>query len=389
MVWIHGGSNRAGSAHGSVDSAITRRGVVLVSIQYRLGVFGFLSHPALTRESHAKASGNFGLLDQIAALHWVQQNIAAFGGNPRNVTVFGHSAGAEDIGLLLVSPLARGLFSRAIEESGAPGFGLPPRTLAENEALGLQLARIAATSDDAAGLAALRRRNARELLADGEKLQSPTLRDQSYLWLQIAVDGSVLPMTPDKLFLSGRSNPTALIIGSNSRELSVPGGVELTDAFLADAFGAHEAAARVIYGYPPGGPAPVADARLGSFPEQVSADVIFKCPAGRTAALQSASGQPVWQYDFGRIDSARQFGHAGELAFVFDDLPLGASGDESAASLQAYWVRFAQTGDPNGPALPRWPRFDLGRRSYMDFSPTGPQVKADLRGPICALLDRV
>jgi para-nitrobenzyl esterase len=389
MVWIHGGSNRAGSGRGTVDSSITRRGVVLVSVQYRLGVFGFLSHPALTRESHGHAAGNFGLLDQIAALQWVQRNIGAFGGNPHNVTVFGHSAGAEDVGLLLVSPLARGLFSKAIEQSGSPQFGLPPRTLAQNEDIGLQLTRIIGIGDDAAGLSALRKRDAHEILAAGERLQSPSLRDQSYLWLQIAVDGGVLPMAPSNLLAAGHSNPVALIIGSNTRELSIPGGDELTDAFLADSFGVNEAAARKFYGFPPGAATPAADATRGSFSERLSADIIFKCPASRTAALQSASGQPVWQYEFGRIDSARQFGHASELPFVFDDLPVGADGEQSGVTLQDYWVRFAQNADPNGPALPQWPRYDPEVRAYMEFAATGPQVNSHLGGSICALLDTV
>jgi para-nitrobenzyl esterase len=389
MVWLHGGGNRAGSARGTVDSFITRRGVVLVSVQYRLGVFGFLSHPALTRESHGRGAGNLGLLDQSAALRWVQRNIAMFGGNPRNVTLFGHSGGAEDVGLLMASPLARGLFSKAIEQSGAPGFGMPPRSLADNEALGLQLARIVGSGGDAAGLAVLRKRDAREILAAGEKLGSLTLLDQSYLWLQAVVDGHVLPAPPGEILTAGHSNPVALIIGSNTRELTIPGSDDLADAFLANSFGVHEPAARDIYGYAPGAPVPTADARLGSFSEQLSADVIFKCLAGRTAGLQSAAGQPVWQYDFGRIDGARHFGHGGELAFVFDDLPVGTDGSDSTASLQAYWVRFAQTGDPNGPALPHWPRYDLKERAYMDFAPVGPQFKSNLRGPICALLDRV
>jgi para-nitrobenzyl esterase len=175
-----------------LDSGLARSGVVLVSLQYRLGVFGFVSHPALTRESKGRAAGNFGLLDQIAALRWLQRNISAVGGDPHNVTLFGHSAGAQDIGLLLLSPLARGLFSKAIEQSSSPGYGLPPRTLAENEAVGQQLAQLLGNADDAAELAALRACAARDILAAGEKLRSPTLRDQSCLWLQIAVDGRIV-----------------------------------------------------------------------------------------------------------------------------------------------------------------------------------------------------
>ena len=389
MVWIHGGSNRAGSAGGTMDSGITRRGVVLVSIQYRLGVFGFLSHPALTREARHQAAGNFGLLDQIAALGWIRRNIAAFGGDARNVTVFGHSAGAEDVGLLLVSPLARGLFSRAIEQSGSPAFGFPPRSLADNEAIGLQLALLLHAGTDAAALAALRSRDAHEILAAAEALRSPSLRDPSYLWLQVVVDGQVLPLAPRELLAAGRSNPVALIIGSNTRELTVPGGDAQTDAFLADSFGGHEAAARSFYGYRQDGPLPASDARYGSFSERLSGDVIFRCPAARTADLQAAAGNPVWQYQFGRIDSERPLGHAAELPFVFDDLPLGTAQGGPAVSLQAYWVAFAQRGDPNGPALPSWPRYDPSTRAYMDFSGVGPQAASNLGAPICALLDRV
>lgn len=389
MVWIHGGSNRAGSARGTTDSHITRRGVLLVSIQYRLGVFGFLSHPALTRESRGRAAGNFGLMDQVAALRWVRRNIAAFGGDPRNVTVFGHSSGAEDVGLLLLSPLARGLFSKAIEQSGSPGFGLPPRSLADNEDIGLQLAHSLGAGDDGAGLAILRGREARQVLAAAEALRSPSLRDASYLWLQVTVDGQVLPLPPRELLAAGHTNPVALIIGSNTRELTVPGGDEQIDAFLAEAFGEHEAAARSLYGYGPGAPVPAPDVSYGSFSERLSSDVIFRCPAARTAQLQAATGQPVWQYQFGRIDGARPLGHAGELAYVFDNLPLAAAQNGQAPSLQAYWVRFAQHADPNGPGLPPWPRYDPNTRRYMDFSATGPQVKSDPGGPICGLLDRV
>jgi para-nitrobenzyl esterase len=389
MVWIHGGSNRAGSAGDTMDSGITRRGVLLVSIQYRLGVFGFLSHPALTRESRRRAAGNFGLLDQIAALHWVRHNIAAFGGDARTVTVFGHSAGAEDVGQLLVSPLAHGLFCRAIEQSGSPAFGLPPRSLADNEAIGLQLARLLGVGADAAALVALRSRDAHEILAAAEALRSPSLRDPSYLWLQVVVDGQVLPLAPRELLAAGRSNPVALIIGSNTRELTVPGGDAQTDAFLAESFGANDAAARSLYGYMPNGPLPASDARYGSFSERLSGDVIFRCPAARTAELQAAAGYPVWQYQFGHIDSERPLGHAAELPFVFDDLPLGAAPDEPAVSLQSYWVAFAQRGDPNGPALPAWPRYDPNTRGYMDFSATGPQAASNPGGSICALLDRV
>ncbi|MCJ2184961.1 carboxylesterase family protein, partial [Novosphingobium sp. 1949] len=138
MVWVHGGGNRGGSGAGTVQSPLVARGVVLVSVQYRLSALGFLSHKAL-----GPHSGNYGLMDQQAALRWVRANIARFGGDPANVTLFGESAGAQDVGLQLLAPGARGLFAKAIEQSGTPGFGLPPRSLAQNEALGAQIARAA------------------------------------------------------------------------------------------------------------------------------------------------------------------------------------------------------------------------------------------------------
>jgi para-nitrobenzyl esterase len=387
MVWVHGGGNRAGSARGVVDSGITRRGVVLVALQYRLGVFGFLSHPALTRESAAGAAGNFALLDQIAALRWVQANIAAFGGDPGNVTLFGHSSGAEDIGLLLVSPLARGLFTRAIEESGTPGFGLPPRTLAANEAIGRQLAAAEAVGDDARGLRALRARDAASLLAAAAALQAPGLPDQSYLWLQSVIDGRVIPRQPQALLRAGLANPAALIVGSNVRELTVPDG--RLDAFLRQAFGVRAERARLLYHFARADAIPPPDALLGSLSEQLSADVLFKCPAVHLAALRAAAGQSVWQYQVSDIDPEREFGHAAELPSVLDDQPLGSAGAAPGVSLQAYWVQFARSGDPNADALPRWPRFEAQQHNYLDFTAQGPRLRRDLRAAPCALLERI
>jgi para-nitrobenzyl esterase len=136
MFWVHGGANRAGPGIGYSESSIVQHRVVLVTLQYRLGIFGFMSHPALTEEAPNHASGNYGLMDQIAALKLVKANIANFGGNPNNVTIFGQSAGSQDVGIMMLSPLTAGLFHKAIQQSGTVGFGLPPRSLAENEKLG-------------------------------------------------------------------------------------------------------------------------------------------------------------------------------------------------------------------------------------------------------------
>ena len=136
MVWIHGGGNRGGSMGDTVLSSLGARGVVLVAIQYRLAALGFMSHRALSAETPDRTSGNYGLMDQIAALHWVHDNIARFGGDPANVTLFGESAGAQDVGLMMLADGSRGLFQKAIEESGTSDFGLPPRSLTESERVG-------------------------------------------------------------------------------------------------------------------------------------------------------------------------------------------------------------------------------------------------------------
>jgi para-nitrobenzyl esterase len=237
MVWIHGGSNYAGGGAGTIQSGLVRKGVVLVSLQYRLGALGFLSHPALTREGGG-ASGNYGLMDQQAALRWVRANIAAFGGDPANVTLFGESAGAMDIGLHLLSPGSRELFAKAIEESGTPGFGTPPRSLAENERLGTLIAAKAGIAQTAAALRAL---PVADLIAATEAVDVPGLADKSFIWLQAIVDGRVLTDTPAATLAKG-GNPAALIVGSNARELTLHGGVARAGEAIAEAFGPNAAA---------------------------------------------------------------------------------------------------------------------------------------------------
>ena len=192
LVWIHGGANWAGSGGWVIDSGLADRGIVVVTVQYRLGVFGFLSHPQLTRESAHGASGNYGLMDQVAALEWVKRNIAAFGGDPAAVTIAGHSAGAQDVGLLLLSPRARGLFARAIQQSGTAGFGLPARTLAENEKIGEAFAQAAGVTQEESQIQALRAADGRKLLDAQMLLESPALADNSFLFLQAVMDGWIV-----------------------------------------------------------------------------------------------------------------------------------------------------------------------------------------------------
>jgi len=341
MVWIHGGANWAGGAADVMTSSIVLHGVVLVSIQYRLGIFGFLSHPALTAESGRHASGNYALMDQIAALKWVQANIAKFGGDPAKVTIFGESAGAQDVALLMVSPLARGLFARAIEESGTAGMGLPPRSLAENESLAANVP-----------LSELRRMSAEKLLEMQARMRPPGVDDPSFLWLASTADGYVLPKPAQDL-------PPAqvpLIVGSNGVELHLFGNLEDT---VQKAFGANARKMRGAYG-----------------PKQaddLADDMTFRCPAQATIRRQTV---PAWLYEF---NQGPKLAHASELPFVFGE----------GSTIQSYWLNFARTGDPNGPGLPVWPRFEPKTGTYLDFTDQGPQVKARLRQVICQMLPRL
>jgi len=375
MVWIHGGSNYAGGGAGTIQSGLVRNGVVLVSLQYRLGALGFLSHPALTREGGG-ASGNYGLMDQQAALRWVRANIAAFGGDPTNVTLFGESAGAMDVGLHLLSPGSRGLFAKAIEESGTPGFGTPPRSLAENERLGMAIATKAGISQTAAALRAL---PVAKLIEATEAVEVPVLADKSFIWLQAIVDGRVLTETPAATLAKG-GNPAPLIVGSNARELTLHGGVARADDAIAEAFGSNAAVARKAYGLDT---IPVADPRLGNLDLILSNDITFRCPVTTVAAARARVGQPVWQYQFDySAPDGKPVTHGSEIRYVMtsaQDLELGAP------PMQAYWLAFARTGNPNASGLPAWKRYDLATKSYLGFVNGGPQPGNDLRASVCDL----
>ncbi len=400
MVWIHGGANWGGSGHWVADSAFADRGVVVVAIQYRLGVFGFLSHPQLTRESPHGASGNYGLMDQIAALRWVKQNIAAFGGDPNAVTLAGHSAGGQDVGLLLLSPEARGLFARAIQQSGTAGFGFAPRTLAENERLGEQFARLAGASvSGSAGVSAgvgardgaiaqLRAMPGRALLDAQMLIDSPALDDDSFVFLQAVVDGWILPAAPADLLRGGKSARVPLLIGNAAQELTLQGGDSAVRRAVVAGFGKAAPAALQLYGLHHG-TEPPADPVLGNTGLQIANDLTFRCPTEITARWHAASGEPVWRYQMERAEpNAARIDHGAELAFIFSNLPLAADVDGAHPFLQSYWVNFVRTGDPNGPGVPAWPPYSPPDSAYVGFTQTGPQVHHALRADICRLLDR-
>ena len=378
MVWIHGGALTRGSgATGVYDgAAFAKKGVVLVTINYRLGPLGYLAHPELTAESPQHSSGNYGVLDQIAALKWVQKNIAAFGGDPSSVTIFGESAGSWSVNTLVASPLAKGLFHRAIGESGG-SFG--PMVRLKEDGKDLQSAeKIGAAFARAAGadsLAALRALPAEKIIdvfnndAEGKKFRtSPN------------VDGWVLPDEIRNIFSKGKQNDVPVIVGSNANEMTsltvpamVPKTVEQYRKRVEPQYGEmiHEFEAL----YPVKSDADVPTAYLDSL-----RDVTFTLPM-RTWARMTATGRSkAYLYYFTHAPpnpNSKYLGafHAGEIAYVFNNLnrqnPLMQEGDYKLADMMSsYWVNFAKTGNPNGKGLPTWKPYDSREEAYMDFGDT-------------------
>jgi para-nitrobenzyl esterase len=368
LVWIHGGSNRAGSPGDMITSPVVRDGVVLVGIRYRLGIFGFLSHPALTREGGG-SSGNYALMDQIAALRWVRANIARFGGDPDDVTIAGESAGSQDVSLLLAAPAARGLFRKAIMESGTPGFGMPFRSLAEAERIGEQADDLLGAGGD---VDRLRHMSVPALLATDLKLHDAALRDDGEMWLRTIVDGAVLPKSPRDLLAEGPARP--VILGTNRIEEDMPGGRTHRDELFVRGFGPRETEARAFYANVKDDP------RLGTLDQQISTDIIFRCPTNKLAAMLAAKGAPVWHYEFDLAPGGAHTRHAGEISYVFGE-------DRSAAglSLEPYWVNFVKMGDPNGAGLAPWPRFTTGGGAHMAFEEQSFHAAGPLRPRPCNL----
>ncbi len=329
MVWIHGGGFFAGfgGEERHNGAILTKKGAVVVTINYRLGAFGFLAHPALAMESPNHAAGNYGILDQIAALKWVQRNIAQFGGDPSRVTIFGESAGAMSVGTLLASPLAKGLFHRAILESGTGTTLIQTRADAAATAEKIATA-LGVPGTDAAAAPRLRAVPAETLLAVA--VRSAPNKSAPILWP--SVDGYVLPRPVDATIMAGTANVVPIIVGSNKDE-----------------------------------------------PQDV-----FGAPARSLARLMTARGGTVFMYQFTRVaeeDSAakaRGAYHSADIVFAFGrEKPISpvagrASYDARLGrAMSDYWVAFATSGDPNGPPSagrwPRWTAYDAATESYMDL----------------------
>ncbi len=383
LVWIHGGSNFAGAAGGTVRTNLVQRGIVVVAIQYRLGALGFLSTPALSA-GQGGHSGNYGLMDQIRALQWVRNNIAAFGGDPRHVTIAGQSAGAMDVGLLTLFDSDRHLFVGAWATGGTPMFGEPARSLADNEALGRQLESILGVANDAQ---ALRKVPVSRLLAASLKMHDPVLGARSYLWLQAVVDGRVIPQSPRRALAQGVDGAVPYVLSTNRIELPVPGGRPWIEPRLRQVFGSRWQAARHYYGL--GGEGRAVDRRGGTYGtllQRMGTDTSFRCPANHVLALYTAHGARAWRAQFSVEEHHEPSHHTAELPFLFAGLPLDAK--QPGPTLQDYFARFVKTGNPNGAGLPHWPRVTAGGGQYVDFTYHGVRAGRHLGGAICALYDK-
>jgi para-nitrobenzyl esterase len=389
MVWIHGGGNVEGSSQlPPLAPALARKGVVVVSIEYRLGVFGFLAHPALTAESPHHSSGNYGLLDQIAALEWVRHNIAAFGGDPNSVTIFGESSGAEDVCHLLASPLAVGLFHKAILESGVcldSVYSALTKPLdyygnhGPGEALGVRLSSALGIANDTNALASLRALAPDKLLEAAHNLESADFG--------VVVDGWVVQDQPAISFKMRRQAHVPVLVGSNANETTVfgkPSPLATTDSrpkniaqyrqWLANEF--REFASDVWKAYPA-----TSDAEVGSVFVRMQTDYDFGFGSYVLAKAMSDAGQPAYLYYFAYVGRGpfAPLGafHSEELMFIGDSYwkSWAPNSDDEKLSeiMRDYWVQFAKSGNPNRRGLPEWPLYKEKSGRCMEL---GREVKS-------------
>lgn len=396
MVWIYGGGFVNGGSSPAVydGSAFASRGIVFVSFNYRLGRFGFFGHPALTKESPDAPLGNYGYLDQIAALRWVKNNVAAFGGDAGNVTIFGESAGGGSVFALMTSPLAKGLFHKAIVESGggrSGGFGGGPKYLRKpgakgepsGETVGVNFAKKKGIEGEGAEALAALRALPPDAVVDGMNLMGMQQAAETYAGPMI--DGTIVLEPAEDAFRAGRQARVPLVIGANDAELAFftppPAQVdamlaplgEAKDAVVA-AYGSKEAVGR-----------------------NWMSDTVMVEPARAMARLHAASGQPTWLYRFSYVATSlrgKAAGalHATEIPFVFSTVKAKYAADASPEDVamgeaaNAYWVAFARTGSPAPQRLPAWPAYTTSGDVLMEFAIGGPAAKAD---PWKARLDLV
>lgn len=363
FVWIYGGGFSSGGTACPIydGEAMAKKGIIFVSINYRVGVFGFLAHPELTIESDGKASGNYGLLDQIAALKWVKMNIAGFGGDPHNVTIGGQSAGSMSVNALVASPLTNGLFNRAIAESGSlllKNSLLPSTTLKVAEEQGLKLSEKVGVKT----LAEIRAMSAEEVMKKFQGRFAPI------------VDGYVLPESVADIFASDKQNHVALITGWNGDEFG--GLTKNKEDFKKDAEAKYGVDAATFLKYFPA----ETEEQAKESQVKLSRDQAFAVSGFKWAIIQSKyPSSPVYLYNFNRKVPAegemKKYGafHTAEVPYVMENLkflnnrPFEPADKALAKLMSDYWVNFITTGNPNGQGLPEWPKFNTSQYQVKAF----------------------
>jgi len=398
MVWIHGGGFTGGSGSGAsyYGTHLAERGVVVVTINYRLNVFGFMAHPELAAESGYGGSGNYGLMDITSALQWVHDNIGAFGGDPGRVTIFGESAGGGAVMSTMLVPQSRGLFQGAIGESNwvygwDRGESEPIRRQASAEAAGLEVAKNLGGEDGPTTLAEMRDASAEEVLGAYRAVAYSPFTREGFGWGP-SVDGHVIPDDPVAMYESGRQSDVPLIVGMNGNE-----GILFTRALGIDTKAKFESLVRSAY------PADIADQALalyevtddskaGAGMAHLAHDLYFAGPVLLHAKSQANVSSPAWLYHFTRVPpstwgASMGSHHTAEIRYVFGNLtgpgsyapPMAAEGEEPSDvdkrlsdTMMSYWVQFAKTGDPNVDGQPAWPEYDPATDTYLEL---GEQVK--------------
>lgn len=398
MVWIHGGgfTGGSGSGPGSAGDAFAKQGVILATINYRLGRLGHFAFPALSKEHPEEPKGSYAYMDQIAAIKWIRDNIAAFGGDPENVTIFGFSAGGVSVHSLLTIPAAKGLFHKAISESGGGRDGvLTGRPIRQEnadalypvsaETIGINFARKHnIQSTDATGLAKLRSLSVDEIVDGGQENDSAGLR----IYAGPILDGKLIVETAESAYNAGRQARVPLIIGNCSAEI---GGAFVSTAASKEAlfslFGENEAEAKAAYD--PDGKKDFAEVLT-----RFNTDWVWGEPARMTARAFVANRDPVFMYQFGYVPATMRersrfgAGHGSEVSFVFNTLNArwGAAAEPTpeekdlAKIMNTYWTNFAKTGNPNGSGLPVWPQYNTQKDEILDIELDGkPVSKPDTR----------
>jgi para-nitrobenzyl esterase len=408
MVWIHGGALAVGESNEFDATRLVQRGTVVVTINYRLGALGFLAHPALTAESPDHSSGNYGFEDQQAALKWVRRNIRAFGGNPEKVTVFGESAGGLSTFVNLVSPTARGLFHRAIVESGAYMPTQP--TLAQAEAAGVNFANAAGCNQP----------NPADVLTCLRALTVSTILGVAGFNPAPNVDGKVLTQSIAPALGSGQFNRVPLMNGSNHDEWNLFVALDFDLAGHPVTATTYPAAIAATIAVPLTNPAvPLVEAQYpgGSYPSYdqavgaVGTDAIFACTA-RFADELTSPFVPTFAYEFNDANAPQNFlpavsfpygaAHAAEIQYIFPfaspsglgfnfpQTPLNASQRQLSDKMVSYWTEFAESGNPNGNGSPHWPRFHRDRQVMQSLVPPTPATETNFAtAHKCAFWDQL